>query len=95
MPNGNPVQQFTLRNGKGMLVRVMSYGAILNQLAPSKADLGIGTHDATLCSCGSRQSDYRLAKIRHGILSARKWNNLSSASALICGLTAQIVTIQI
>jgi len=32
MPDGTRVQQFTLRNDKGMLVRVMSYGAILNEV---------------------------------------------------------------
>lgn len=32
MPDGTPVQQFTLRNAHGMLVRVMTYGAILNEV---------------------------------------------------------------
>jgi aldose 1-epimerase len=32
MPDGTAVQQFTLRNAKGMLVRVMGYGAILNEI---------------------------------------------------------------
>jgi aldose 1-epimerase len=32
MPDGTPVQQFTLRNARGMLARVMTYGAILNEL---------------------------------------------------------------
>jgi len=32
MPDGTVVKQFTLRNARGMLVRVMSYGAILNEV---------------------------------------------------------------
>ena len=32
MPDGTPVQQFTLRNAHGMLVRFMTYGAILNEV---------------------------------------------------------------
>jgi aldose 1-epimerase len=32
MSDGTPVQQFTLRNAHGMLVRVMTYGAILNEV---------------------------------------------------------------
>jgi aldose 1-epimerase len=32
MPDGKPVKQFTLRNANGMLVRVMTYGAILNEV---------------------------------------------------------------
>lgn len=32
MPDGTAVQQFTLRNDRGMLVRVMSYGAIINSV---------------------------------------------------------------
>jgi len=32
MPDGAPVQQFTLRNAHGMLVRFMTYGAILNEV---------------------------------------------------------------
>lgn len=32
MADGTPVKQFTLRNAHGMLVRVMSYGAIINEV---------------------------------------------------------------
>ncbi len=32
MPDGAPVQQFALRNAHGMLVRFMTYGAILNEV---------------------------------------------------------------
>jgi aldose 1-epimerase len=32
MPDGTPVKQFTLRNAHGMLVRFMTYGAILNEV---------------------------------------------------------------
>ena len=32
MPDGTPVKQFTLRNAKGMVVRVMTYGAIINEV---------------------------------------------------------------
>jgi aldose 1-epimerase len=32
MPDGTPVKQFTLRNANGMLVRVMTYGAIINEV---------------------------------------------------------------
>jgi aldose 1-epimerase len=32
MPDGTAVKQFTLRNANGMLVRVMTYGAIINEV---------------------------------------------------------------
>lgn len=37
MPDGTPVQEFTLRNGKGMVAKVISYGANITELqAPDR-----------------------------------------------------------
>jgi aldose 1-epimerase len=60
MPDGTVVKQFALRNAHGMLVRVMSYGAILNEVEVPDRDgaltnvvLGASTFDEYLHGFGT------------------------------------------
>jgi aldose 1-epimerase len=60
MPDGTVVKQFTLRNASGMLLRVMSYGAIINEVevpdrtgAVTNVVLGAETLDAYLHGFGT------------------------------------------
>jgi aldose 1-epimerase len=60
MPDGIAVKQFSLRNANGMLVRVMSYGAIINEVevpdrtgAITNVVLGARTLDAYLHGFGT------------------------------------------
>jgi aldose 1-epimerase len=55
MPDGTPVKLFTLQNGKGMSVKIISYGAIITEIqasdrtgAPTNVVLGTNTFAAYL-----------------------------------------------
>ena len=76
MADGTPVKQFTLRNARGMLVRVMSYGAIINEVqvpdrngAMTNVVLGASTFDRYLG--GFQTSAALIGRVANRIAGAR------------------------
>jgi len=76
MPDGTPVQQFTLHNAKGMLVRVMSYGAILNEVEiPDRngavTNVVLGANSLARYLSGSQTSAPVIGRVANRIAGAR------------------------
>lgn len=76
MPDGTPVQQFTLRNSGGMVVKVIGYGAIISEIqAPDRqgkmANVVLGTTSLDEYLKGYRGSAAVIGRFANRIAKAR------------------------